>query len=118
MRQLRTSVVAFIGAACVAAGALVAACSESPKLVGEGGACAVTADCDRGLVCVPRTAGARECTSDLSSIDRVPSQPPDAAADTGDADGAGDGASDAISDAPPVDVVVDTNPPPGDAAID
>ncbi len=115
MRWLRTSALAFIGAACVA-GVLIAACSAAPKLVEEGGACAVTADCARGLVCVPQPSKARVCTSDLSSIDRVPSRPPDAAAD-GDADG--DGASDAIvpSDAPPADVVVDTNPPV-DAPVD
>jgi hypothetical protein len=103
-------------AAAVGVGALlVFACSESPKLVGEGAACAVTTDCDRGLVCVPQQGGKRTCTGDLTSIAKTPPQP--APADAGrDAppDGTPDGVSDSPTDSPPPPE--DSQPPPVDSA--
>lgn len=99
----------------------LAACSEAPKPVGQGGACALTSDCDVGLFCVPQNGGARICTGDVSSIMK-PTQPPpsgDAGRDGGDGGDAGPtdgGGSDAPDDSsgPPVD----GGGPPPDAATD
>lgn len=101
----------------VLAGLVLVACSQSPNPIGEGGACAITTDCDKGLVCVPQRNGSRICTSDLSSIDNPPTMPSDAARD---GDGARDGDPDGPQDGPTSDATQqpDTGPPPGPDAGD
>ncbi|MBK6691373.1 MAG: hypothetical protein IPG50_04115 [Myxococcales bacterium] len=89
---------------------LLASCSQAPRLVGEGAACAVTADCDVGLVCVPQQKGGRLCTADLRSISQTPPQPaPADAARDAPRDGPRDGVA---SDAP----IIEASTPPPDAA--
>jgi hypothetical protein len=94
---------AVVALGCVLAG-VIAACSASPKLSGEGGDCRLATDCQAGLVCVAEPDGRRICTSDLSRIQRLyeaGSPPSDASAEGGEG-GVGDGA---VRDAPepPVD---------------
>ncbi len=110
----RGSRVGLVAGPAAVFAALVVACSEAPKLVGQGGACALTMDCDRGLACVPQQDGSRMCTGDLTSVAKATQPAPaDAGADAR-RDGQADGASDASSDAPSADVVT----PPPDAATD
>lgn len=91
-----------MAAAAAAGGALLGVvvlfgCSASPKLVGQGGECAVSTDCDLGLVCVPQKSG-RICTNDVSSIAKATPAPSSDAAADGSADGDLDGAaSDAVA---------------------
>jgi ABC-type Fe3+-hydroxamate transport system substrate-binding protein len=50
----------------------LAACSSPPKLLGAGKTCFQATDCQAGLVCVPQSNQTRVCSSDLSSLVRVP----------------------------------------------
>lgn len=92
---------------------IVTACSEPPKLVGEGAGCAVTTDCALGLVCVPQKAG-RICTGDVTSIARATPQPSIDAGRDGDApEGgeAGEGGPIPGDSAIPTEAEVDSSPP-------
>jgi hypothetical protein len=103
------------------AGVGATACSEPPKLVGEGATCAVTTDCALGLVCVPRQKGGRTCTGDVTSISHATPPPTDAGDAGGDADGSRDGSPDGASepsDGSPDGEPADTSAPPVDAAAD
>jgi hypothetical protein len=103
----------------VAGCGVILACSATPKLVGAGGDCFQATDCQEGLVCAPdmTMGGKRTCTSDLTSIQKVPMMP------TADAGPKGEAGPDAPSDAPISDAPVSDAPimmadtaPPDDAA--
>ena len=109
MRRVALTCIAV--AAGLALLTLFAACSEPPKLVGEGAACAVTTDCQLGLVCIPQQSGARICTGDVTSIAKATQRPVDAGradGDAGEGGEGGEGGSDASEDAPitPLDSAV------------
>jgi hypothetical protein len=110
--------IAATGVATAAWVAILAACSTSAKLVGNGGECFQAVDCEQGLVCAPQKTGKGICTGDLSGVQtNLPAGAADAAAD-GTADGMRD--APANQDGPPADNVVppadnfvppDTSPP-------
>lgn len=59
-----------MGAAVAAAALGVApfACSAPPALLGSGGQCFQTTDCQQGLACVQQKSGPSICSTDFSSI--------------------------------------------------
>jgi hypothetical protein len=69
MLQVKRLLVAL--GACVAIGALSAACSAKAKAVAVGGECMLAVDCEPGLACVPQRDGRRICDSDLSGAQRL-----------------------------------------------
>jgi hypothetical protein len=99
--------------------AILAACSTSAKLVGNGGECFQAVDCEQGLVCAPQKNGKRICTGDLTGVQSTLPAGGDAAAD-GTVDGAPLPDAPVNPDAPPQDNFVppadnfvppDTSPP-------
>jgi hypothetical protein len=100
--------------------AVLAACSTSAKLVGNGGECFQAVDCEQGLVCAPQKNGSRICTGDLTGVQSTLPAGGDAAADA-TVDGAPLPDAPVSPDAPPPQdnfvppqdnfVPPDTNPP-------
>jgi len=78
----------------------VVACSQAAPLVGQGGTCQVTTDCQDGLACITQPDGTRQCSSDFTGIQSTES---DAETDA-PAMATGDGAAPAS----------DTGSPPAD----
>ncbi len=110
MFRTRTKASFFALVIFVATG-IVTACSEPPKLVGEGAACAVTTDCALGLVCVPQQTG-RNCTGDVTSIAKATPQPSTDAGRDGDAPEGGEAGEGGPGDAAiPSEAAIDSSPP-------
>lgn len=64
-RRVLAAAVAALGLAV-----LPEACSPSNDAVGLGGDCALTNECEPGLVCVPAKGGTRICSNDPSGINK------------------------------------------------
>jgi hypothetical protein len=96
----------------------VQACSNPAPLVGSGGTCAVTTDCQSGLACVPQPNGTRQCTSDFSGIQTTEDAGADGGGTTEDATTPpADGTTPEESSTPPPDsgsTQQDTGSPPPD----
>jgi hypothetical protein len=98
---LPTKIVAA-GVASLVWVAILAACSTSAKLVGNGGDCFQAVDCEQGLVCAPQKNGKRICTGDLTGVQsNLPA-------------GGGDAAADGTLDGPSPDAPVNPDAPPSD----
>lgn len=54
-----------------AAGSAVLGCSAPEALGGQGAPCALTTDCQEGLVCISLMNGPRQCSNDLAAIQFV-----------------------------------------------
>ena len=84
--------------------AILAACSTSAKLVGNGGECFQAVDCEQGLVCAPQKNGTRICTGDLTGVQST--------LPAGGGDAAADATMDGVDGGPLPDAPVNPDAPP------
>jgi hypothetical protein len=77
--------------------AVLAACSSPQALLGKGGQCLQTTECQDGLVCVQQTSGDKICSADLANIvsteeaGAADARPPDGSVEGGEGGAGRDG---------------------------